>query len=174
MASSLGRQGRRWSSRTEAYIAQAKRIFIPLSHSPRPPTTRSTRSAQSLHPGLRSWRELCRCRCHHGNCRENFSARASCRCRSEGILAAPAQQQPTLAGARNRSTTCFSARIGEWAGQKQNQQFYNRLAPMCAGCGSRLAGPRPNWRRSLRWSCRRSKNGKRAKSTCPWRPWPGS
>ena len=78
-------------------------------HRPRPPTTRSAKSAQSLHPGLRGWRELRRRRCHHGTCRKNFSARASCRCRSAGILAAPEQQQPTLAGARNSSTTCSKA-----------------------------------------------------------------
>jgi len=65
-------------------------------HRPRPPTTRSAKSAQSLHPGLRGWRELHRRRCHHGTCRKNFSARASCRCRSAGILAAPEQQQPML------------------------------------------------------------------------------
>jgi hypothetical protein len=38
---------------------------------------------------------------------KNFSTRASYRRRSTGILAAP-EQQPTLAGARNRSTTCLA------------------------------------------------------------------
>jgi len=81
-------------------------------HRPRPPTTRSAKSAQSLHPGLRGWRELRRRRCHHGTCRKNFSARALCRYRSAGILAAPGQQQPTLVGARNSSTTCYACSVG--------------------------------------------------------------
>ena len=56
--------------------------------------------------------KLRRHRCHRGTCRKNFSARASYRCRSEGILTVPEQQQPTLAGARNRSTTCYACSVG--------------------------------------------------------------
>jgi len=67
---------------------------------------RSAMTAQSLHQGLRGWCELRRRRCHHGTCRKNFSARTSWRYRSAGILAAPEQEQPALAGARNSSTTC--------------------------------------------------------------------
>jgi hypothetical protein len=66
-----------------------------LRHRERP-APRQRQSAQSLYPGLRGWRELRRHLCHHGTCRKNFSARASCRCRSAGILAAPEQQQPML------------------------------------------------------------------------------
>ena len=45
-------------------------------HLPRATFTSNARSAQSLHPGLRGWRELCRRRCHHGTYRKNFRARA--------------------------------------------------------------------------------------------------
>ena len=81
-------------------------------HRPRPPTTRCAKSAQSLHTGLRAWPKLRRCRCHHGTCRKNFSVRALYRCRGTSILAAPWQQQPVLAGARNSSTTCFACSVG--------------------------------------------------------------
>jgi hypothetical protein len=50
---------------------------------------------------------LSRRRCHQGTCWKTSAQRASCRCRSAGILAAPEQQHPTLAGTRNSSTTCL-------------------------------------------------------------------
>ena len=62
-------------------------------HRTRPPTTRSAKLGQSLHPGLRGWPKLRRRRCHHGTASRNLSARASCRCRGAGLLAAPEQQQ---------------------------------------------------------------------------------